>query len=71
MSRTRHSRPAKREIVGPRPGAVRYDALGKVTCMAYADGYVMVRRSCGVPFVVVLSGWCALSVESENKVDVS
>lgn len=39
---------------------VRYDRGGKLTAMATADGYVMVRRPRCMPFVVSLRFWSNL-----------
>lgn len=40
---------------------VRYDQYGKLTAMAWADGYVMVRRPHAMPFVMALKAWNLLS----------
>lgn len=39
---------------------IRYDKYGKLTCMAWADGYVMVRRPRAHPFVMTMKAWQAL-----------
>ena len=45
----------------PRKGDRRYDKLGPIVCMAYADKHVMVRRPHCIPFVLELTKWEDLS----------
>ena len=39
---------------------VRYDAIGKLRMIACAEGYVMVRRTGEMPFVMDGKEWMAL-----------
>lgn len=45
----------------PERGQQKQDEHGAIRCMAYADGYVMVRRKGCVPWVMPEDKWHALS----------
>lgn len=54
---------SKRILAQPQKGAVRYDVTGKITAMASADGYVMVRRPGAPPFVMPLKTWHRMAID--------
>jgi|HubBroStandDraft_2_1064218.scaffolds.fasta_scaffold355068_1 hypothetical protein len=51
-------KPRENKIVGE--GAWRFDKHGKITCLAFAQNYVMARRPNAMPFVMSLDEWLSL-----------
>lgn len=45
----------------------RFDSIGKITFMAEAKKYVMVRRPYCMPFVLPVEKWLALSTEQDDE----
>jgi len=42
-------------------GDVVYDGYSKITCMAYADGWIMARRPRAAPFIWSLKDWRSMN----------
>lgn len=62
--------PDESKTAAPKHGDIRYDKTGPIKAMAYADGYVMVRRPYCAPWVLSLKDWGKLGgVEAIGRSD--
>lgn len=53
----------------PKKGTVVFDIIGKVTCLAAANGYVMCRRPNAMPFVMALHEWNSLHAHKKTEAE--